>query len=137
VLIYGLAAAMWILLVLFGVDLILFEDTIRTYTVAVDKYKDTLEIMENSRVIYSSDHQLQEIQSIKTVISPEIASGATSSLVFVLKNNKEEVIDTAYQYTHSLPFYIDIHANTQAKMGKKIAEFLNVPYQDSEYRSIV
>jgi hypothetical protein len=87
-------------------------------------------------VIYASDYPLQEIQCVKTVVSPHYWSRIISSLVIVLRNNEEEIVDTIRQGRHRrLTFYIDIHANTQAKMGKEIAEFLGIPYQDSVYTS--
>lgn len=135
VIIYGLGA-IWVLSFLLAFDLIFLKGTKRTYTVAIDKFKDTLEVRKDDRVIYVSYYPLQEIKCVKTVVSPHFWNRIISSLVIILSNNEEEIIETARQTRHRrLPFYIDIHANSQAKIGKKMAEFLSVTYLDSEYTS--
>jgi hypothetical protein len=120
---FGTEALIWTLLVIFIFDLLYWFGSAKTMTVVIDKAKDEFWINANNTLVYEADYSLKEIRSIKTVISPKIMSGSATSLVAVLKNNEEKVIENKshHDVATPMPFAIAIHANRQAEMGQKIA----------------
>jgi hypothetical protein len=128
---YGGIALIWMFILVIIVDAVIFPTTSKIKAI-VDKKNNALRLFENDREQSVSDYPLTEIKNIKTLLTSHhslLTKGANNrtSLVAVLKNNQ----------THTLissglagAFYIDVEANKQAKIGRKIAEFLGVPFQE-------
>lgn len=134
--IYNFGADTWSLILLFFVDLLLIPNTLRAvrkkYIVTIDNSKNSIEIKKNNSVNYVSNYPLRNIQTIKTVIKRGGIQYLVSSLIFVLKNHEEEIVYKSDDFARLL-FYIDIEANMQAEIGKRIAEFLSISYTEEVY----
>jgi hypothetical protein len=101
-----------------------------TYKFLIDKSEDYIYAWKDNKKIYESDYPLSQIKNIKTTIHYKYGrlGWVLVSLIVVLKNNEEKVIDTS-----NLTDDIDVVGNKQAEAGKKIAEFLDVPFIGGEY----
>jgi hypothetical protein len=50
-----------------------------------------------------------------------------TSLIAVLKNDQNKTLISSKLLS---VFYVDVEANKQARIGRKVAEFLGVPFQE-------
>jgi hypothetical protein len=118
------------------VDAVIFPETSKM-KVVVDKKHNSLRLFKNKKEQYVSDYPLSKIKSIKTSLTNDyylLTRFNRTALIAVLDNNQEETLI----YSGSLgPFYIDIEANKQARIGRKIAEFLGVPFREEPSLPII
>lgn len=129
-------AFVWATIFLLIVNTAIFPSTSRL-KVIINKKNNSLRLYENNREQYTSNYPLSDIKSIKSSVSQHAFSisylNYQASLIAVLKDNPQVTLIST-KLTDD--FYIDTEANKYARIGRKIAEFLGVPFQE-EYNPAV
>lgn len=104
------------------------------YIITVDKKDDYIKVEKDTKLIYSSNYPLRQVQKIKTTISKERFSGGVTSLMVILEDNNESIIETYKTNNINVNVWqFDVIANRHAEIGRNIAQFLDVPLIEGEY----
>ncbi len=120
----------WLFLLLIILDVVMIPARNKIKAV-VNRKSNSLRLFENNKEQYASDYPLTEIKCIRRVLTYDYPFLMTiynrTSLFAVLKNNHHKILISSKPLG---VFYIDVEANKQARIGRKVAEFLRVPFQE-------